>query len=88
MALRLLILVLLVVGVAWVLMRRAQSVPRGAGGGTVRPLVQDPVCKTFVPKETAVVVRRGDVDHYFCSRECAERFEGADTETGSARSHE
>jgi YHS domain-containing protein len=79
MALRLLILVLLVAGVAWVLMRRAQVAPRTPGGGTVRPLVQDPVCKTFVPKETAIVVRRGDEAHYFCSRECAERFERGET---------
>jgi len=81
MALRLLILVLLIAGVAWVMMRRGQAVPRSSGGGTVRPLVQDPVCKTFVPKETAVVVRKGDTDHYFCSRECAERFERGETES-------
>lgn len=81
MALRLLILVLLVAGVAWVLMRRAGAVPRGAGG-TVRPLVQDPVCKTFVPKDTAIVLRRGDVDYYFCSNECAGRFERGERVAG------
>jgi len=74
-ALRLLILALLVGAVVWALRRRAGAPGGGGGRGAVRPLVQDPVCKTFVPKETAVVVRRGDEDFYFCGRECAERFE-------------
>jgi len=78
MLLRLLILALLIAAVAWVLTRRSRVATGGRSGapsGGVRPLVQDPVCKTFVPKETAIVVRRGDEDFYFCSRECAERFE-------------
>jgi YHS domain-containing protein len=75
MLLRLLILALLVGAAVWLVSRRARVAPGGKTGGRVRPLVQDPVCKTFVPKETAVVVRRGDEDFYFCSRECADRFE-------------
>lgn len=78
MLLRLLILALLIAAVAWVLTRRGRVATGGRSGapsGGVRPLVQDPVCKTFVPKETAIVVRRGDEDFYFCGRECAERFE-------------
>lgn len=75
MALRLLILALLVAAVVWLVTRRARVAPRRGDGGTVRPLVQDPVCKTFVPRESAVVVRRGEEDFYFCSRECADRFE-------------
>jgi len=78
MLLRLLILALLVAAVAWLVTRRARVAPRGTAD-TVRPLVQDPVCKTFVPKETAIVVRRGDEDFYFCGRECAERFERGET---------
>jgi len=86
MLLRLLILVVLIAAVAWVLTRRARMGGGGRAGGAagqggnVRPLVQDPVCKTFVPKETAIVVRKGERDYYFCGRECAERFEHGDTE--------
>ena len=42
--------------------------------GNVRPLVQDPVCKTFVPRRTAIRVQKGGEEHYFCSERCAEVF--------------
>jgi YHS domain-containing protein len=37
-------------------------------------LVQDPYCKTYVPKGTAVRKRVEGRDYYFCNRECLRRF--------------
>lgn len=33
-------------------------------------LVEDPVCKTLVPKEQAVKLEKNGEIHYFCSQEC------------------
>ena len=33
-------------------------------------LVQDPVCKLFIAKETAITYK----DHYFCSEKCKNEF--------------
>lgn len=73
---RILILGLLLAVTVWLLLRgMRRGVEGGSGGaGATRPLVQDPVCKTFVPKESALVVHQGGSDHYFCSERCAERF--------------
>lgn len=50
---------------------------RSAGAGdSVDDMVQDPVCGTYVPARDAV---RREIDgrvHHFCSRRCADRFEG------------
>lgn len=37
-------------------------------------LVQDPYCKTYVPKRTAVRKRVDGRDYYFCNRECLRMF--------------
>lgn len=38
-------------------------------------MVQDPECRTYVPKGRTVVRRIGDTQRYFCSEECAKRYE-------------
>jgi YHS domain-containing protein len=38
-------------------------------------MVQDPVCRTFVPRKIAFVERIGGQTYCFCSRECATTFE-------------
>jgi YHS domain-containing protein len=38
-------------------------------------LIQDPVCRMYVTKASAVSARIGGRMHYFCSRNCAEAFE-------------
>ncbi len=42
-------------------------------------MVQDPVCQTFVPRKIAVVEKIGGQTHYFCSRECAVKFQSQQT---------
>jgi YHS domain-containing protein len=37
-------------------------------------LVQDPYCKTYVPKRTAVRKRVDGRNYYFCNRECLRMF--------------
>jgi len=37
-------------------------------------MVQDPVCRTFVPRKIAVVERVGGQTYCFCSRHCASEF--------------
>ena len=37
-------------------------------------LVQDPVCKTFIPRREALKAEKGGVSHFFCSEGCLKRF--------------
>jgi YHS domain-containing protein len=38
-------------------------------------MVQDPVCKVFVPKGSAITEDIGGQSYYFCSRSCAHKFQ-------------
>ena len=40
------------------------------------PLVRDPVCGTYVVKEKALTVTRGDAVEYFCSERCRDQYRG------------
>jgi YHS domain-containing protein len=77
---RLLILAALLGAVGWLIVRSFTPAGRPGGdgggrrGGSAEPLVQDPVCKTFVPRRTAIRVQKGGEEHYFCSERCAEVF--------------
>ncbi len=37
-------------------------------------LVKDPICETFVEKDTAYKVKLYDRIYYFCSEECRQKF--------------
>ena len=37
-------------------------------------LVKDPICGTYVSRDSEIRVREGDKVHAFCSYECRERF--------------
>lgn len=37
-------------------------------------MVQDPVCKTYIPTDSAVTADIGGQTYYFCSRNCAHTF--------------
>ena len=45
-----------------------------AQGSVVDEMVQDPVCKTYIPRREAVKRSFGGKDILFCSRECADKF--------------
>ncbi|NDV19128.1 YHS domain-containing protein [Pseudodesulfovibrio sp. JC047] len=37
-------------------------------------MVKDPVCGTYVEKDSSIRVREGDTVHMFCSYECRDKF--------------
>jgi YHS domain-containing protein len=41
-------------------------------------LVQDPVCKTFIPRREALKAERGGTTYFFCSEGCLKRFLSSD----------
>ena len=82
--LRLLILAALV----YLLYRMLRKVLAGVGGGNpnlktgspsgtgpINEMIQDPVCKTYIPRADAERRFIGGREQLFCSKECAERFE-------------
>ena len=42
---------------------------------TRNEMVQDPVCKTYVPRGSAVSADIGGQTYLFCSRDCADTFQ-------------
>jgi YHS domain-containing protein len=38
-------------------------------------LVQDPVCKTFIPRREALRMERDGMIYFFCSEGCLKRFQ-------------
>ena len=41
-------------------------------------LVQDPVCKTFIPRREALRAEKGGITYFFCSEGCLKRFLSSD----------
>jgi len=41
-------------------------------------LVQDPVCKTFIPRREALRAEKGGATYFFCSEGCLKRFLSSD----------
>lgn len=46
-----------------------------AGSRQVNEMVQDPVCKVYVPKKEALRLDKAGTSYYFCCRACMERFQ-------------
>ena len=49
---------------------------RGKTDGPDEPeeLVQDPCCQTYIPKRSALKKKVAGRVHYFCNKECMERY--------------
>ena len=43
--------------------------------GVIDEMVQDPFCKTYIPRREAIRKSIGGKEHFFCSKECADKFE-------------
>ena len=76
---RLLIIVGLLV-VLYFLLRNAIREIRGSKGQSQaldanNLLVQDPVCRMYVGRDTAVAASIGGQTYYFCSKDCAQTFQ-------------
>jgi uncharacterized protein len=52
-----------------------QETEQGAGDGPVDEMVQDPSCMTYIPRRSAQRKVVGGKEFFFCSKECAEKFE-------------
>jgi YHS domain-containing protein len=75
---RLLILIFLAY-VAYRLVRKylapGQRTEPPAQGGSIDEMVQDPFCKTYIPRRTAYRRVMAGKEYFFCSEACADRFE-------------
>ena len=54
---------------------RPEAVRGRETGEVIDEMVQDPVCETYVPRRDAVKRSINGREVYFCSKECAEKFE-------------
>ena len=78
---RLFLIAVLLVILYYLIRRAIRKI--GQGGALEKPMdrgpgnqmVQDPVCRVFVPRENAVKEQIGGQTYYFCSRGCATAFE-------------
>ncbi len=52
-----------------------QEIRRTPEGGVIDEMVQDPVCKTYVPRRDAVKKIIGGEEVFFCSEACASKYE-------------
>ena len=52
-----------------------ENIQRGSNGGAIDEMVQDPFCKAYVPRRTAVRRNIGGQDFFYCSQECARKHE-------------
>ena len=74
------ILVLGLLVVLYFLLRSAFRQFKGQGEPDLLPpgknqMVQDPVCKVFVPRGAAITEDIGGQTYYFCSQSCAQKFQ-------------
>ena len=45
-----------------------------SSSGVISEMVQDPFCKTYIPRNEAYTIILGGEEIPFCSKECAEKF--------------
>lgn len=57
----------------------SKEIHQSKGGGVIDEMVQDPFCKTYIPRREALKKVIHGKDYLFCSNECAERFEAGET---------
>jgi YHS domain-containing protein len=72
------ILLLVIVRAVWRLLagvfQGLHGLESHANGPKALPLVQDPVCGTFVVPSRALTLGRGDSVLYFCSERCLTKY--------------
>ena len=75
---RLILLILFVTALYYVLRFLMENVPSTRKKATrhdePEELIQDPCCKTYVPKRSAVKKRIAGKDYYFCNPECLTKY--------------
>lgn len=72
------IIIYLVYRLAKSFLGTGKKIDRTPTGGVIDEMVQDPFCNTYIPRREAIRrVVRGQ-EFFFCSEECAERFEAGE----------
>jgi uncharacterized protein len=57
------------------LFAKSKGIQKTGGGGIIDEMVQDPYCKTYIPRKGAKKKVIGGQEYFFCSDECASKFE-------------
>ena len=52
-----------------------KGVEKGGSGGVIDEMIQDPICKTYIPRRDAQKRVIDGSEYFFCSKECASQFE-------------
>jgi uncharacterized protein len=55
--------------------KQDKKIHRGRDGRVIDEMVQDPYCKIYIPRRQAVRRVYEGNEIFFCSEECADRFE-------------
>ena len=59
-----------------------RKIDDGKSGGVIDEMVQDPSCKTYIPRRDAIKKIVAGQEYFFCSEKCASQFEsGKKTES-------
>jgi YHS domain-containing protein len=53
----------------------SKKIMRSDADGVIDEMVQDPICETYIPLRDAQRRVIDGREHYFCSVQCADRFE-------------
>ena len=57
------------------LFSKSKGIEKTGGGGIIDEMVQDPFCKTYIPRKDAKKKVIQGQEYFFCSDECASKFE-------------
>ena len=52
-----------------------KEIDRSVDGGVIDEMVQDPFCKTYIPRRESIKRVIDGNEYHFCSDECASKFE-------------
>jgi uncharacterized protein len=53
----------------------AKQIRKSKTMGVIDEMVQDPYCETYIPRREAVRKSISGKEYFFCSQECADKFE-------------
>ena len=53
----------------------SKEIGKGRSGGVIDEMVQDPQCKTYIPRRESLRKVIQGQEYFFCSNECADKFE-------------
>jgi len=71
---RLLLFLVLIYLAVKAIFKKSKSRPRNRSKGELVEMKKDQICGTFVPENQALTCHHQGELHYFCSKECRDRF--------------